>query len=79
VYDSQVAGGKRYDLAAAGRRRANATFFRSHGVDAAEELWFAMDLTPLVRDESLGIAEYVLGHINHFRRDVETKIRKFGG
>ncbi len=79
VYDSQVAGGKRYDLAAAGRRRANATFFRSHGVDTAEEMWFAMDLTPLVEDDSLGIGEYVLGHIDRFRADVETRIRKFGG
>jgi LmbE family N-acetylglucosaminyl deacetylase len=27
VFESQIAGGKRYDLAVAGRRRANATFF----------------------------------------------------
>ncbi len=79
VYDSQVAGGKRYDLAAEGRRRANATFFQSHGIDAAEKLWFAMDLAPLIRDDSLGIADYVLGHIEAFRADVEDKIRKFSG
>jgi LmbE family N-acetylglucosaminyl deacetylase len=77
VYDSQVAGGKRYDLAAAGRRRANATFFKSHGVDTAEELWFAMDLTPLVENDSLGIVDYVLGHIDRFRADVEARIRSF--
>ena len=35
VFDSQIAGGKRYDLAVMGRRRANATFLESHGVDAA--------------------------------------------
>ncbi|EDY17494.1 LmbE family protein [Chthoniobacter flavus Ellin428] len=28
LFDSQIAGGKRYDLAVIGRRRANATFFR---------------------------------------------------
>ena len=33
VFDSQVAGGKRYDLATLGRRRANATFHTSHAVD----------------------------------------------
>ena len=33
VFDSQIAGGKRYDLATLGRRRANATYFQSHGVD----------------------------------------------
>lgn len=30
VFDSQIAGGKRYDLAAEGRRLANATFSASH-------------------------------------------------
>ena len=33
VFDSQIVGGKRYDLASMGRRRANATYFESHGVD----------------------------------------------
>ena len=33
VFDSQVFGGKRYDLASMGRRRANATYFASHGED----------------------------------------------
>jgi LmbE family N-acetylglucosaminyl deacetylase len=76
VFDSQVAGGKRYDLATLGRRRANATYFESHATDEAEALWFAMDLTPLVLDASLDICEYVLGHIDDFRRDVEVQIRK---
>jgi len=31
VFESQIAGGKRYDLALMGRRRANATYFESHG------------------------------------------------
>jgi LmbE family N-acetylglucosaminyl deacetylase len=76
VYDSQVAGGKRYDLATLGRRRANATYFESHATDQAEALWFAMDLTPLVRDDALDIGEFVLGHIDDFRRGVEAQIRK---
>ena len=37
VFDSQIAGGKRYDLASMGRRRANATYFESHGVDTTLE------------------------------------------
>jgi LmbE family N-acetylglucosaminyl deacetylase len=77
VYDSQVAGGKRYDLATLGRRRANATYFESHATDRAEALWFAMDLTPLVRDDTLDIREFVLGHIDDFRRDVEAQILKY--
>jgi LmbE family N-acetylglucosaminyl deacetylase len=76
VFDSQVAGGKRYDLAIMGRRRANATFFQSHSVDNAQMLNFAMDLTPLAQDDSLDIAEYVLGHIDRFRESVAKNLSK---
>ena len=77
VYDSQVEGGKRYDLATAGRRRANAVYFQSHATDEAEQLWFAMDLTPLVRDDSIDVGRYVLGHLDNFRASVEAKIKKY--
>ena len=53
VFDSQVTGGKRYDLATAGRRLAHATYYASHGTDEESALNFAMDLTPLVEDPSL--------------------------
>ena len=33
VHKSQIEGGKRYDLATIGRRRANATFYESHQTD----------------------------------------------
>ena len=74
VFDSQIAGGKRYDLATLGRRRANATFFESHASDDCESISFAMDLTPLVTDPSLDILEYVLGFIHRFEDDVRTKL-----
>jgi LmbE family N-acetylglucosaminyl deacetylase len=76
LFDSQIAGGKRYDLATLGRRSANATFFESHATDAATQLIFGMDLTPLVADESLDIADYVVGFIEKFRDDVETKLNQ---
>jgi hypothetical protein len=76
VFDSQIAGGKRYDLAVQGRRRANATFFESHAIDRAEGIAFAMDLTPLVRDDSLDMADYVDGFILRFRENVLTKLQK---
>jgi LmbE family N-acetylglucosaminyl deacetylase len=76
LFDSQIAGGKRYDMAVQGRRRANATFFESHGVDASDALSFAMDLTPLVRDEGLDILDYVTGFIDRFRADVATRLGK---
>lgn len=76
IFDSQIAGGKRYDLGVIGRRRANATFFESHGVDRSDAIAFAMDLTPLVKDDSLDIIEFVTGHIDRFRADVVAKLRK---
>lgn len=75
VFDSQIAGGKRYDLAAAGRRRANATYFASHGVDLAEGLVYAMDLTPLVQDEGLEIAGYVQGYLDRFMNEVLDRLK----
>jgi len=77
VYDSQVEGGKRYDLATAGRRRANAVYFQSHATDEAEALWFAMDLTPLVLDPKLDVGRYILGHVDKFRASVEEKLKKY--
>jgi LmbE family N-acetylglucosaminyl deacetylase len=74
VFASQIAGGKRYDLATLGRRSANATFFDSHATDAATQLIFGMDLTPLVMDESKDIVAYIAGFIEQFRDDVKTKL-----
>ncbi len=78
VFDSQIAGGKRYDLAALGRRVANATFFASHATDAATAVSFAMDLTPLVRDDTLSVREFTLGHIEKLRADVAGRLERFG-
>jgi LmbE family N-acetylglucosaminyl deacetylase len=76
VFASQIAGGKRYDLAVQGRRRANATFFESHAVDTATAVAFAMDLTPLVADPTRDIVGYVPGFIDKFRADVTAKLSK---
>ncbi|HEX7571324.1 MAG TPA: PIG-L family deacetylase, partial [Verrucomicrobiae bacterium] len=51
VFDSQITGGKRYDLATYGRRSANATFFESHATDKANQVIFGIDLTPLTKDD----------------------------
>jgi LmbE family N-acetylglucosaminyl deacetylase len=76
IFDSQIAGGKRYDLAVLGRRRANATFFESHATDQSESIAFAMDLTPFMRDASLDLVDYVTGFIDRFRADVVAKLSK---
>lgn len=76
VFDSQIVGGKRYDLATLGRRRANATYFASHGVDDTTGIIFAMDLTPLVNDPSLDIKGYVSEYIRKFSQDVTGRLSR---
>lgn len=77
VFDSQVAGGKRYDLATQGRRRANATYFQSHSVDAAELVSFGMDLSPLIHNDQLDIKGFVQQQIARFADDVQTRLTRF--
>jgi len=79
VFDSQIAGGKRYDLATLGRRAANATFFESHATDKTTQLVFGMDLTPVVADESKNIADYVGALIKAFESDVRKKLSSRSG
>lgn len=79
VFDSQIAGGKRYDRAVTGRRWSNATFFESHASDSLEEAWFAMDMTPLALDDTRDVESYVLESIERFSADVKSRIRKCKG
>ena len=76
MFDSQITGGKRYDLATLGRRSANATFFDSHATDEATQVIFGMDLTPLVQDPARDIVDYTLSFIDELRSDVKSKISK---
>lgn len=76
VFASQIAGGKRYDLATLGRRSANATFFDSHATDTATQVIFGLDLTPLLSDPTRDLADYTLSLVDEFRQDVATKLRR---
>jgi LmbE family N-acetylglucosaminyl deacetylase len=76
VFDSQIVGGKRYDLAAIGRRRANATYTDSHSVDEVESVIYGLDLTKLIEDDSINMVDYILEYIDRFRKDVVDKIEK---
>lgn len=77
IFDSQISGGKRYDLATLGRRLANATFFESHALDGKNALIWAMDLTPLVEKPELSIADFTLDFLRRFQDDVEQRLKKF--
>lgn len=77
VFRSQIDAGKRYDLAVVGRRRAQATFDEPREADAATMVTLAMDLTPLLVDDSLSVSDHVLGCVDRFRDDVAGRLRRF--
>jgi LmbE family N-acetylglucosaminyl deacetylase len=77
VFDSQISGGKRYDLASMGRRRANATYFESHGVDSSLGQTFAMDLTPLIQDTQKDPGAYLKEFIQRFSQEVSDRLQRF--
>ncbi len=79
VFDSQICGGKRYDLATLGRRRAHATYFASHGVDDTTQLNFGMNLTPLINDPSLDIQGYIDSYVDRFRNEIQARMGKLLG
>lgn len=74
VYDSQIAGGKRYDLATEGRRLAHATFFESHEVDAAQALIIGMDLTNLIKNTDSDAAGHLAGHVERMQQEISARI-----
>jgi LmbE family N-acetylglucosaminyl deacetylase len=76
VFATQIAGGKRYDLAVLGRRTANATFSHAHATDQETAMQWAMDLTPLAQDDSLDPLAYTVGFIVRLKADVTARIRK---
>ena len=77
VFESQVAGGKNYTEAIVGRRIANATFFASHATDNATRLAYALDLTPLIEDDSLDVVTWVQGKIAEFNSVVTDTLKAF--
>ena len=76
VFDSQITGGKRYDLATAGRKRANATYYHATTTDRSEALEFAMDLMPLIDDPALHPSSYVGALIGNFQNEVQSRLQR---
>jgi len=72
AFDSQIAGGKRYDLAAAGRRAANATFFQSHDVDETDSASFGIDITSLVNSDAEP-ESFIEKYIDDFKTEVNNR------
>jgi len=76
VYDSQVSGGKRYDLATLGRRLANATFFASHGVDELASASYGLDMSELMNND-VSPVDFIKGYIAKFEAEVEKRVKNF--
>ncbi len=76
VFDSQICGGKQYDLATMGRRRANATYYASHSTDVATGMIFAMDLTPLIAGPDVSIRAYVREFTERFAQEVTGRLMR---
>ncbi|RYZ05162.1 MAG: PIG-L family deacetylase [Myxococcales bacterium] len=74
VFDSQIAGGKRYDLATAGRRRAHATYFESHEADGESALSWGMDLTPLL--QGADPAQLLKQYLARFEGEVTSRVAR---
>lgn len=75
VHRSQVAGGKRYDNAAIGRRFANATFFASHDTDDCTSMNFGLDLMPLV-ESGESPKEFIEKYIDRFKDEVDSVLER---
>ncbi len=78
VFDSQISGGKRYDLASLARRRVNASFYVADSVDAAVAQSYAMDLSPLLLDARLDPGEFIQGFVQRFMQDVASRLARVG-
>lgn len=74
VFDSQISGGKRYDLAVMGRRLAHATFHESHATDRETGLVYAIDLTSLAENDGPSLEDFTLALVNEFLAEVRTAL-----
>ncbi len=79
VFDSQIAGGKRYDLATLARRKAHATYLESHATDVFDSATFAVDLTPVTQQDGVDIVAFVSGLIDEFRQAVTQQLNQMLG
>ena len=74
VFDSQIAGGKRYDLGEIGHRHANATYGDSHSIDKFTQASLALDLSALLNDPSASACEFALDAVDRFRGETKQRL-----
>ena len=75
VFTSQLHG-KRYDVAALGRRRANEVFLEPHSVDRHEATELALDLSALLREPAPDVHAFVMELLGRTRDAISARIRR---
>lgn len=76
AFATQIGGGKRYDLAVAGRRRANAAFHAFDVVDQSSAVTLAMDLTSLASDPGLDVRAFIAERLFRLSQDIEGRLAR---
>jgi LmbE family N-acetylglucosaminyl deacetylase len=69
VFESQIAGGKRYDTALMGRWAANATFNDSHAVDDYTNCSYMINMNDVALNK-MPITDFVNKYLNNFKEEV---------
>ena len=69
-FPSQMEGVRPFDAGALARGRANAVFSEARAAGGGGRVWLAMDLTPLVRDETLTLDEFVRERVARFEAEL---------
>jgi hypothetical protein len=70
-FESQIAWfGEKFFTGHEGRYIANATHLDTVSMGDCEQACFAMDLTPLTKNDSLNVKEFVLSHIEKFKNSI---------
>ncbi len=76
VFDSQISGGKRYDLATQGRRLANATFSTPRAADHFSGITWAVDMTSLIQEPFETLEAFASRHLDLLRTDITNRIKR---
>jgi LmbE family N-acetylglucosaminyl deacetylase len=70
VFDSQISGGKRYDLAVDARRISNSTLHQSHAADQCSRQMYFLDLSVLIENTTIDPISYLQRYTEHFLDDI---------
>jgi LmbE family N-acetylglucosaminyl deacetylase len=69
-FPSQTEGARPYERGALGRAQANAVFSEARAAGGGGGVWLALELTPLLRDETLTLSEFVSERVERFRAEL---------